>query len=88
MDAAEYFERGFSHYQANCFDEAYQAFTRAIELSPGFAPAYTGRGYVHHLDSDYEKAIADFTKKAFVKINQKAFDLGFAAADNASKPEG
>jgi len=62
MDANEQFERGFGHFQEYRFDEALNAFDRAIALSPDLARAYTGRGYGHNVNGDCEKAIADFTK--------------------------
>ena len=32
---------------------------------------------------DVKAAINERTKKAFIEINQKAFDLGFSAAENS-----
>ncbi len=44
------------------YQKAAVAFTKAIELDPNFAPAYSNRGWVYIKLGQYEQAIADCTK--------------------------
>lgn len=61
MNAREVFERGLRHYDLNRFEDAFCAFTQAIELDPASADSYIGRGLVHSIKGNYRDAAVDFT---------------------------
>jgi Flp pilus assembly protein TadD len=47
MGPAEHLDRGREYYDEGRYEEAAREFGKAIELSPAFAEAYTGRGYAY-----------------------------------------
>lgn len=59
LTAIEWFERG---KQAVKFEEAKDAFTKAIEIKPDDALAYYNRGLAYGKLGNHEQAIEDFTK--------------------------
>ncbi len=56
-----YLKRGsiFAENQG-AYDAAVSDFTKAIELDPGFAPAYNNRGNAYHAQGNYHLAIRDY----------------------------
>jgi tetratricopeptide (TPR) repeat protein len=76
----EWHQQGESFYDANRYDEAIQAFSKAIEINPEHASAYNNRGAAWHRKGDYEKAIADFSKAIEIdpKDDRSYYDRGLA----------
>ena len=54
--------QGLIHNERGEYHEAIAAFTRAIELDPTFALAYSNRGRAYIELEQYEEAIADYDK--------------------------
>ena len=52
------------------FDSAIADFTKAIELKPNDASAYTNRGSAHYEKAEFDRAIADLNKA--LEINPKS----------------
>lgn len=59
-----YFEQGISYGQLEQFDKALPLIDKAIAMEPENGLFIYGRGRVHLLAGDEEKAMADFTKAA------------------------
>ncbi len=69
-----YFERGLTNYlDEGDWDNAIINFTKATELYPNFAEAYSWRGVIYKKKCNYEKAIADFTSAIELKPNDAHF---------------
>ena len=59
-----YFTQGISYGQLDEFDKAFGLINKAIEMEPQNGLFIYGRGRVHLLAGDKEKAMADFKKAA------------------------
>ena len=59
-----YFAQGISYGQLEQFDKALPLINKAIEMEPQNGLYIYGRGRVHLLAGDREKAVADFKKAA------------------------
>jgi cell division protein FtsZ len=55
------FERGQAYYRLGDYDKALEYCTRAIELDPTNYTGFSGRGFAWAGQSQYEKAISDYT---------------------------
>jgi tetratricopeptide (TPR) repeat protein len=55
-----YFNRGLAYKMLGQLEKAYSDYSKAIEINPSFAPAYTNRGNLRLLLNDVSGAIADF----------------------------
>jgi tetratricopeptide (TPR) repeat protein len=55
-----YFNRGLAFKMLGQLEEAYRDYSKAIELNPTFAAAYTNRANVRILRNDAAGAIEDF----------------------------
>jgi serine/threonine protein kinase len=62
--AKDFYRQGDKFYGQRKYDEAIEAYTRAIELNPNDSGVYNNRGIVYHLLSEYDKAIADYNRAA------------------------
>ncbi|HLG18033.1 MAG TPA: tetratricopeptide repeat protein [Blastocatellia bacterium] len=60
--ASSLIKQGRDYYEKNKYNEAADAFTKAIEANPDSAEAYTGRGNARRSLRDYAAASADFNK--------------------------
>jgi Tfp pilus assembly protein PilF len=69
--AEMYNRRGNEYAEENNWWEAYEAYTKAIELAPDFADAYFGRGRANLGLNEPRKAINDFSK--CIELNPKSF---------------
>jgi tetratricopeptide (TPR) repeat protein len=58
----DWFEKGLSSLDSGQYEEATEAFSKAIEINPQYAEAYNNRGVAWHYRGDYDRAIADYTK--------------------------
>ena len=59
IDVRTFYEAGQAHREAGDAEAALQSFTRAIQLSPTFAPAYVARGAVFLSQGELDLALAD-----------------------------
>jgi tetratricopeptide (TPR) repeat protein len=57
-----YFQRGNAHKNLGHFDQALADWSRAIELDPNQAGAYTARGAYYQSENQAAKALADFER--------------------------
>ena len=65
---AEYwFNLGYSYAENGLYDDAIEAYTKAIALDPNYAIAYYNRGITYYKKGNMGRAISDF---------QKACDMG------------
>ncbi len=55
-------EEGDAHSEAKRYEEAIDAYSRAIELAPTYATAYNNRGIAYFNQQHYEQAIADYNR--------------------------
>ena len=62
MTAEELFNQGAEFLDQKKWDEAIEAFTRAIELKPDFVKAYNNRGFAYTEKGEYDRAIEDLNK--------------------------
>ena len=67
LTAVEWVNKGYEAGTANRWEEAKDAFTKAIELKPDYAEAYVKRGVAYGSLSDYQQAIKDFTNAIQLK---------------------
>ena len=70
QELPSYFARGTAHLEAFDFDSAIADFTRAIEVEPNDAFAYTNRGSAHYEKGEFDHAIADLNKA--LELNPKS----------------
>ena len=59
--AEEAFEKGAKAYKNKDFNSAIINYTKAIELDPKYAKAYSNRGLAYSDLKKHEEAIADYT---------------------------
>ena len=62
QDYQSYLDRGDVMIEMRQYDQAIAEYTRAINLKPNTATAYTSRGLAHSNKSQFKAAIADFTR--------------------------
>ena len=67
LKATEWFEIGYQFGIADRLKEALDAFTKAIEINPQFAQAYSNRGFAYSNLGDYNQAIKDYNRA--IEIN-------------------
>ncbi len=58
----QWLDEGHTHYDAKRYDEALDAYERAILLDPSFARAYNGKGNALYYFKRYEEALAAFER--------------------------
>ena len=66
-NAEEYVRRGVEAGQRGQYSEAIEDFTKAIELKPDYAEAFSLRGLAYDRQGEHEHAIEDFTKAIELK---------------------
>ncbi|GHV89343.1 hypothetical protein AGMMS50267_17030 [Spirochaetia bacterium] len=60
-DKSDYIENGNYYYNNGNFQEAIDAYSKAIESDPCYGVSYLNRGLAYEKQKDYSKAIIDFT---------------------------
>ena len=60
-------DQGQMYADAGQYQQAITAYSRSINLLPGNADAYLGRGYVYEKMGEYEKALSDYTQVIALK---------------------
>ena len=87
-NAEEYIRRGVEAGQRGQYSEAIEDFTKAIELEPDHADAFSLRGLAYDRQGEYEHAIEDFTKAIELKSDHAdAFSLRGLAYDRQGEYE-
>jgi tetratricopeptide (TPR) repeat protein len=69
MDAQSAYHRGVAAASQKNYDGAIREFSKAIELDPNYADAYTNRGIAYAGKSDYDRAIADYNQAIWLDPN-------------------
>jgi tetratricopeptide (TPR) repeat protein len=69
LSATDWFDKGYTYLAAEKYQDAINAYTRAIELDPKFAPAYNNRGVSYNVLGNHNQAIADHTRA--IELNPK-----------------
>ncbi len=62
LSASDWLNKAHQFFAADAFQDAIDAFSKAIELDPKNWHAYHGRGIAYNISGKYQQAIADFTK--------------------------
>jgi tetratricopeptide (TPR) repeat protein len=60
--ANDYVRQGLIYAELGDYGQAITAYTKAIEVAPGYARAYNNRGNAYRKLGDYEQAIADYAE--------------------------
>lgn len=87
QQAAKHVEQGDAYFTQGLYDDAVNQYTAAIELDPGLAMAYWGRGKAYHFDKGiYPKAIDDYSKAIELdpKYTMAYYYRGLAKAANGA----
>ena len=71
--------QGVASIEAGDFDDALDAFSKALEADPGFVEAYCYRGIAKHGKGDMLGAIADFEKAIDILAGSGESDGGDGA---------
>ena len=67
LGANEWFERGYSFGVSGNYNNAVDAFSKAIELQPKSAEAYNNRGLAYHNLHQHKRAIEDYNEAIRLK---------------------
>ena len=82
LSAEDWLEKGYSFQISNQYDEAIMAYTKALDINPRLAEAYSNRGLAWCGKGNYDSAIADYNRA--LEINPRDADAycgrGFAWA--------
>jgi tetratricopeptide (TPR) repeat protein len=68
-NAEQHYNNGAKYYEQKEYEKAVSEFSKAIELNPNYANAYTSRGYAYDKMGNYEKAIADYIQAIKIDSN-------------------
>jgi tetratricopeptide (TPR) repeat protein len=69
LSATDWFEKGYAYHEAKEYQDAINAYTKAIELSPKNPVGYYNRGIAYRELGNYNQAIADYTNA--IKLDHK-----------------
>jgi serine protease Do len=87
--SSDYFLAAMNQYLQDDLTGALRSSTRAIQINPRFAAAYSLRGSVRYLTQDYSGAIADFSQAVQLDSNLASAYLGRGLSQSAmSNPDG
>ena len=64
---------GWTSYEKGDYYVAIDCFTKAIEIDPGFAVAWSNRGRAYRKIGDLDKALADYSKALDLAPNEASF---------------
>ena len=68
-ETAVYLFKGTSYYNKDQYGQAISDYTKAIEINPRYAVAYSNRGRAYDKKGQYDQAIKDFTKA--IEVNPR-----------------
>ncbi|MDR1930327.1 MAG: tetratricopeptide repeat protein [Treponema sp.] len=82
QDADAYYKRGHSYERLNNYDQAFQDYSRSIELAPdaGDGMKYNNRGLIYYQAGNYDAAIGDYTRAIQLNAGSEAYYRNRAAA--------
>ena len=85
-EAIKFFQNGMALIDSEDYDNAIQAFNRALDISPDFADAYEKRGMIWYYKRDFDKASKDYQKALEINPeNVGAYnDFGVIHNDNGN----
>lgn len=87
--SSDYFLAAMNQYLQDDLTGALRSSTRAIQINPRFAAAYSLRGSVRYLTQDYSGAISDFSQAVQLDSNLASAYLGRGLSQSAmSNPDG
>jgi serine protease Do len=87
--SSDYFLAAMNQYLQEDFNAALRSSTRAIQINPRFAAAYSLRGSIRYLTQDYSGAAADFSQAVQLDGNLASAYLGRGLSQSAMRnPEG
>ena len=87
--SGDYFLAAMNQYLQDDLTGALRSSTRAIQINPRFAAAYSLRGSVRYLTQDYSGAISDFSQAVQLDNNLASAYLGRGLSQSAmSNPDG
>jgi tetratricopeptide (TPR) repeat protein len=69
LTSVDWFEKGYASETAGNHNDAIDAFSKAIELNPRYAKAYSKRGLAYNMVDNPELAVEDFNRA--IKLNPK-----------------
>ena len=83
IEAKQWFQRGLNFENAKNYEKALWAYTKALELEPGYTAAYNNRGNTWREMGDFDRSIDDFNKMIELDPNVPFgyFGRGNALAD-------
>ncbi len=61
-EAKQHYNKGVEYGQQGRFDDAIAEYSKAIELDPNFAEAYSNRGNAYRALGEIQRAIADYAE--------------------------
>jgi serine protease Do len=86
--SSDYFLAAMNQYLQDDLSGALRSSTRALQINPRFAAAYSLRGSVRYLTQDYSGAIADFSQAVQLDSNLASAYLGRGLSQSAmNNPE-
>ena len=74
LNANQWFENGVDYYREENYDNAIEAFNKAVQLNPQYDEAYRFRGLSYHSKGQYDLAIDDFTKELILNPRSSSYD--------------
>jgi tetratricopeptide (TPR) repeat protein len=69
LSAADWFEKGYSFYRSGRYNDAVNAYSKAIELNPKLAEPYQNRGLAYKSLGNSNQAINNYDKA--IELNPK-----------------
>lgn len=70
LTALDWFRRGHAlRFKTKNYEKAMAAFSKAIEIDPGFAPSYAGRASIYNEWGQFQKALSDGEKATKIDPN-------------------
>src|SRR3990172_5870444 len=69
FQAKEWFEKGYDYDINKEYDNAIEAYTKAIQLDPNYAEAHYNRGLSYSSKGQYDKAVEDYSRAIIINPN-------------------
>ncbi|OGQ53210.1 MAG: hypothetical protein A3J24_02300 [Deltaproteobacteria bacterium RIFCSPLOWO2_02_FULL_53_8] len=69
LSAADWYDKGWVYSDAKDYDNAIEAYSKAIELDPDYGSAYNNRGIAYRNKDQLDKAIEDYNKAIYLEPN-------------------